>query len=89
MSNKFESDDRAETIAEIDKRIKKMAEALRGEGYEFELEFPDENTAVLKAGNREFNFTKLDKYDIKNAKGEISQKAIEKVIEEEIKGLGK
>lgn len=64
-----------------------MEARLKGEGLEFELEFPDENTVVLRAGGREFNFTKLEKYDVKNAKGEVYKKPMEEVIESEIRSI--
>ena len=79
---------RLEDIAEIDKDVNNMAERLRKEGYEFELEFPNENMIILEAGGRTMNFTKLRMYDIANEAGQvISHKKIEDVIESEIKKL--
>lgn len=80
---------RLENIAEIDERVKKVAIRLRGEGLKFELEFPNENIILLRAGGKELNFTKLETYEIKNEKGEIFREPIEMVIEKEIREFGK
>ena len=78
-----------EVIAEIDGKVKKMAKGLFDEGYAFDLSFPNQSEIVLKIGGREFHFTKKDKYEMKNEKGEIGLVDIEDVIAERIKGFGK
>lgn len=84
---------RQENIDEIDRRVKKMAEGLRAEGYESEVEFPNENNIIVRVGGKELNFTKLPKYDIitKDEKGNSVSVLvdIEKVIEAEIRKFGK
>lgn len=76
-------------IAKIDESIRRAAEKLREEGYEFELEFPEENMVVLKTGGREFNFTKLKNYEASGPDGAVSFRPIEEVIAEEIRSSGK
>ncbi len=71
-------------IAEIDERVRETADALRKEGYDFELVIPNESIIVLRAGGKELNFTKKETYDIKDG----GHKAIEEVIAERIKELG-
>lgn len=86
---KYQDKSHQESIAEIDVRVEKMAERLRGEGFNFDMQIPNESIIVLRVGGKEFNFTKKEKYDIKATDGGYSDKKIEEVIAERIREFGK
>ncbi len=78
---------RNEGLEDMRARVKKMAETLKAEGYDFEIE-ETADEFLVHLSDRISHFLKTDQFPVVSPEGKGTDKHIEEVIRETIKNPG-